>query len=848
MSKIIGFITLFKVTFLLMIPIFLTAQKHGRTTGHVACLLPEGVELYAKGTGRTTGHIADFYFINNSGQGIEMSFPPVTIPSTVSYQGYIIPDDILINIPTGTTQIIPVKGYCTDYQLPVMDSGTDLPECNTWSTEVPLIDLLKRLENSISGFQETGDMVTPLSDFPEKEKEFIIQQVVWLNTMPEGTFDPCTSINNYLQNNASDSDLNTIGNLPVDLMTAQFMDALIQTCRDLELPEFIPPSIPEELAIPVPADNGGEVGTLLVKVKGTGRTTNHIITLYIENPGKKQVTLRIGENNGYYIPSSGDHQPYIVPEIPDIIVPGRQTVEVPLYGYCVDIRRPPVGLGEPIPDISEWVESPGSGKTTGMKPDQKNYVKIPVQQSHPIPVISEMLQNPPYDRGGLPWDCPDILTGNIPTIPGTDIPVRIPVDFNNAPGVATTLLVEAIRHISTAFDNLKERGGITTPFSSHPDREREAVIQQTFWMYTSALEGKAYDKADFHQNTVKQFEGTTNKKYDDLPQEQKDQLDVGVDDFWNSFSAVGAEAKILPSVPAAPKIELPVLQDVFNPQNFKKYAAELPSDYTLPDDIMISDEKKKDKPQKENKQCECGMVSVKITIWDFDEKTNKSKEGTGKSETRNATTSNTNLDDYEINLGKDKIPAGQSQIFMIYVEKIECPCVNLAAEGVKIAQEALQEAGKMKVGQNNTEKDLTKLEEDLKKLNDKKRKNNSDEKKISELEAKIAAIKAAQKAISKAKEAAKTSDCTIFFDQSDVRKKAEERKKNPNIEVRSIDGKNTTRGEWKKDSGDHEGYVFTIKKVGNTPMEFRFSLSFHCQDDDCKPVACMRNFVVKVEK
>lgn len=63
-----------------------------------------------------------------------------------------------------------------------------------------------------------------------------------------------------------------------------------------------------------------------------------------------------------------------------------------------------------------------------------------------------------------------------------------------------------------------------------------------------------YSKPDFHDNTVRQFENTTNRQYDQLPEEQKERIDQGVDDFWDSFQATGAEAKVLPRVPTPPTL------------------------------------------------------------------------------------------------------------------------------------------------------------------------------------------------------------------------------------------------------------------------------------------------------
>ncbi|MDV7398597.1 hypothetical protein RZS08_44745, partial [Arthrospira platensis SPKY1] len=110
---------------------------------------------------------------------------------------------------------------------------------------------------------------------------------------------------------------------------------------------------------------------------------------------------------------------------------------------------------------------------------------------------------------------------------------------DEAPGLAMPILAEALQRIAQTYDELQPRGDINTPFSNNRDREREAVIQQTFWIFSSALQGTPYTKPDFHDNTVRQFENSTNRQYDQLPEDQKERIDQGVDDFWGSFQATG---------------------------------------------------------------------------------------------------------------------------------------------------------------------------------------------------------------------------------------------------------------------------------------------------------------------
>lgn len=57
--------------------------------------------------------------------------------------------------------------------------------------------------------------------------------------------------------------------------------------------------------------------------------------------------------------------------------------------------------------------------------------------------------------------------------------------------------IAGAQRLTQAVADLQKKGSLTTPFSGNPEKEREAVIQQTFWIYTSALAGRPYTKAEF---------------------------------------------------------------------------------------------------------------------------------------------------------------------------------------------------------------------------------------------------------------------------------------------------------------------------------------------------------------
>ncbi|MCO5292903.1 MAG: hypothetical protein M9959_14365 [Chitinophagaceae bacterium] len=258
-----------------------------------------------------------------------------------------------------------------------------------------------------------------------------------------------------------------------------------------------------------------------VKATGTGRTTGHIATLSVHNNSDKPIDAQIGP---FFIPSGGQYQPYIVPRKSLVNVQPGQTATVPIEGYCADIHRLPVPAGNAMPPISEWIVlAPNEGIKHNWAPStDKGWTSLP----------STGNTKATDSR-------PQLL------VPGTDKPLTHTIDINKYPTEAAPVLLEAINQISESYDKMAKKGAINTPFSGNPEKERESVIQQTFWIYTAALTGTVYKLSDFEKKTHEQFEKSTGNKVSGLKTEQKKELDKGVNDFWNTFQAVGAEAKVI---------------------------------------------------------------------------------------------------------------------------------------------------------------------------------------------------------------------------------------------------------------------------------------------------------------
>lgn len=251
---------------------------------------------------------------------------------------------------------------------------------------------------------------------------------------------------------------------------------------------------------------------LIASPKGTGRTTGHIADLIVTNPTDQPIFITVGP---CFIPSDGKYQSYVVEETEPARVDAGATAHIPLRGYCADIFTEPVPADSPLPPVSEWAT-----------PDE----------SLPLPTPGDM---PP---AGSSWKKKPNGNG-IATFPGTDIPFPYTIDSRKNPQAFGSLVLDAMERISRAYD---ESGGtIQTPFSGNPEKERETIIQQTFWIYTASLTGREYKVEDFARNTYEQYAATTDKAPEKIEKKEKEQLQAGIDQFWGSFQATGVKAKVL---------------------------------------------------------------------------------------------------------------------------------------------------------------------------------------------------------------------------------------------------------------------------------------------------------------
>jgi hypothetical protein len=276
-----------------------------------------------------------------------------------------------------------------------------------------------------------------------------------------------------------------------------------------------------------------------IDAKGTGRTTGHVITLNIRNTTPEPYIFNMG---GYYFPSDGKHQGYIIPPIPDstIVVEPEGETSIPLSGYCTEIDKPPVGSENPI----DFDEGFAFGNERPPSPGHVNETVF-----RPIDSIG-IVTIPEYD----PLDTTTIrFNPLITTYPGTDVIFPYTIDITEHPEEAAPILFEVIDLITETYDSLRENDLIVTPFSFDKEKERKSVIQQTFWIYTSILgDEDPYDITDFESKMEEQLESNTGQDIDEMDEQVREQLTTGVNQFWNAFTLVGTEAKVISSEPSPP--------------------------------------------------------------------------------------------------------------------------------------------------------------------------------------------------------------------------------------------------------------------------------------------------------
>ena len=272
---------------------------------------------------------------------------------------------------------------------------------------------------------------------------------------------------------------------------------------------------------------------VVISATGTGQTTGTIANLSVKNDGESPLKVL---SQTVFIPSSGQYQPYVA-VIPETALPPGVIITIPIDGYCVDVHTPPVPYGYSMTPEEKWQPvgdptSPIPEGTISLLPTKPLPEFVPTD----IPAITQSPGYTPFTGDG---------SGIIINWPDTDIPVGGVMDPNKDPETFAPVIVEVLADIIDAVDIILKDDQYDTPFSGNPEKERESVIQQTFWIYMAEATGDEYTQDDFAGNVYDQFRENTGNPVTSLPEEQKKKIDNGIGDFWNTFTAVGVEAKVL---------------------------------------------------------------------------------------------------------------------------------------------------------------------------------------------------------------------------------------------------------------------------------------------------------------
>lgn len=281
-----------------------------------------------------------------------------------------------------------------------------------------------------------------------------------------------------------------------------------------------------------------QFANLTFRPVGHNRTTTDAITLYIYNPNPEAFTAVI---EPCYIPPVGGTQGYVFHQRIVVGGPGDATTAVVLHEiYCTDNTVPALGEGAVASPVDDWVFA---SETIPLN----DAFKADLQVWEPVPIATDYtVVNPVAD---------------------TPFPYLLDPAADNI--VTGTIMLSAIDNITTIFDSLQTAGEIHTPFGPDPAKEREAVIQQTFWLYTSTLTGGGYKLDDFRQKTIEQYETNSGKSFNRLEPATRLGIEQGVGHFFYTFEAVGSAAKVLQTNTPAPDEFPPVAEHYY--QIYKQF-------------------------------------------------------------------------------------------------------------------------------------------------------------------------------------------------------------------------------------------------------------------------------------
>jgi hypothetical protein len=305
-----------------------------------------------------------------------------------------------------------------------------------------------------------------------------------------------------------------------------------------------------------------ESGEIKADFKGTGKVSGHVLTIHLKNLTSESITVDIGP---LYVPSKGKFQPYIIPETTPVTIPPDGEVSVPLDGICTDHTKPPVSSGKPGPGSDMWTTP--TAISNNWQPEMNNGW----QPNNDSPLIN----------------------------PVSGQPLNHSIDLDKYPVEGGSILFDYVSRIRKTIEDLQDNGGLSTPYSDDPMRERQFLLTQTIWYIASYLRGKPYTISQLSNTILRDYATNTSTKPSKIPATILDELEDGTYDIWNTIQLVGVEAKILN----------PELID----KEHEAEPAQIPGT-TYGEPLLREDAlSDRDRFNQENKQCFLYKINYKIT-------------------------------------------------------------------------------------------------------------------------------------------------------------------------------------------------------------------------------------------
>jgi hypothetical protein len=129
--------------------------------------------------------------------------------------------------------------------------------------------------------------------------------------------------------------------------------------------------------------------------------------------------------------------------------------------------------------------------------------------------------------------------------PGTNEPLLYVIDIDNYPLISARMVIELANKVISAYDRMINKKMIQTPFSDNVSKEAWSIRQQAIWYAISLLKGSNYGKEALRSSLIGQYEDLVGIKYEEIDDEIKRQLEIGINEVWSAVLEVGFEARVI---------------------------------------------------------------------------------------------------------------------------------------------------------------------------------------------------------------------------------------------------------------------------------------------------------------